>query len=99
MSLGGNSTVHKPVVQVIWRDAQDHGETWVHEDDTVKFGENVCEIVSYGLLVSKTDKYATLAGDWDESDRNYGRVTKIPTAWIVDLVELHPQSPQESVEK
>ena len=87
----------KMQVRVIWRDAEDYsGDRWVHEDDAVKFGEASCDIISLGFLVSKTDKYCTLAGDWDESSKNYSRVTKIPTAWIIDLTEIPAQSQSES---
>lgn len=78
----------KPVVKVTWIDAQDHSEQWVHEDDATKFGGVDCPIISYGILISKTDKYVTLGADWDEADKNYGRVTKIPSLWITEIAEL-----------
>jgi hypothetical protein len=78
----------KPMVVVRWLDAQDHAEKWVDEKDAEEFGGVDCEVTSVGFLVRKTDKYVTLAGDWDAIDSDYGRVTKIPTKMIVEIKEL-----------
>lgn len=78
----------KPLVQVTWNDAQDHGESWVGLDDAEAFGDVSCTIISVGFLVKKTDKYVTIAGDWEAADADYGRVTKIPAAWVISLKEL-----------
>jgi len=78
----------KPLVKVVWSDAQDHPDNWVAEADVEAFGDVPCDIVSVGFLVSKTDKYLTLAGDWDEVDQNYGRVTKIVTKMVISMNEL-----------
>lgn len=79
----------KPTVRVTWIDAQDSPHAWASEEDVEAFSAEHCTIVSVGFQVSKTDKYLTLAGDWDEVDKNYGRVTKIPVAWLVQVEELH----------
>ena len=84
----------KSLVKVVWIDAEDHSDTWVDEQSAEDFANAACQIISVGFLVSK-GKYATLAGDWDESSKNYGRLTKIPVAWILDLVELHPMPQPE----
>lgn len=81
------------LVKVVWFDAQDHPETWVKQDDAEKFGEALCAIESIGFLVRKTSKYVTLAGDWDTEDKNYGRVSKIPTAWIDKIIHLTDVEP------
>lgn len=78
----------KPLVLVMWIDAQDHHEKWVDAADAEKFGEESCMIASVGFLIRKTEKYVTLGADWDEVDTNYGRVTKIPTAWIQSIEDL-----------
>ena len=78
----------KPIVYVSWHDAQDYNETWAHEENVVEWGTQNCLIESVGFLVSKTDKYVTLAADWDEDDKNYGRTTKIPSGMVVELKEL-----------
>lgn len=78
----------KPEVRVTWIDAQDHPEAWVHETDAEDFGATDCPIRSLGYLISKTEKYITLGADWDEADKNYGRVTKIPVKWVTSIVEL-----------
>lgn len=78
----------KPFVAVRWNDAQDHAQKWVDEVDAESFGDTNCEIVSVGFLVTKTDRYLTLAGDWDASDKDYGRVTKIPAGMVSEIVVL-----------
>lgn len=85
----GKSTVAdlKPIVIVEWMDAQDHAQKWVDEKDAEEFGDASCTIVSVGFLVRKTDKYTTIAGDWDATDADYGRVTKIPTNMITSIKE------------
>lgn len=77
----------KPVL-VRWHDAMDHPEKWADAADVDEWGDKACTIESYGLLVKKTDKYVTLAGDWDAEDGDFGRVTKIPTAWVDEIKEL-----------
>ena len=79
----------KPLVKVVWLDAQDHGENWVGESDAEAFGDTYCQIISVGFQVKKTEKYITLAADWDDSDKDYGRVTKIPVAFVTSIEELH----------
>lgn len=90
----------KPLVRVVWIDAQDHPDKWVDEKDATEFGSVSCVIVSVGFLVSKTEKYVTLAGDWDETDTDFGRVTKIPVAWLISLEDLSVErhlSPDKSL--
>lgn len=82
------TTPLKPMTRVFWLDAQDHGENWVDQVSAEAFGDLECLIVSIGFVVRKTEKYLTLAADWDESDTDYGRVTKIPISMIVDMKEL-----------
>lgn len=79
----------KQLVLVEWMDAQDHPDKWVDEADANEFGNVSCTIHSVGFLVSKTDKYITLAGDWDDIDKDYGRVTKIPQTMILKCVPLN----------
>lgn len=76
------------LVRVKWNDAQDHPDKWVDEEDAGRFGDLDCTIVSIGFLVRKTDKYVTLAGDWDAIDKDYGRVTKIPVGMILSVEPL-----------
>ena len=80
----------KSIVRVEWLDSQDHADKWVDEKDAEAFGEIDCSVTSVGFLVRKTDKYWTLAGDWDAVDTDYGRVTKIPTKMITSFIELEP---------
>lgn len=78
----------KPLVRVTWLDAQDHAAKWVDESEAEGFSDADCQIVSVGFLVSKGTKYLTLGGDWDDADKDYGRVTKIPVGTIVSVEEL-----------
>lgn len=82
-----SSTVAK-LIKVTWWDAQDHPDKWVDVEDAEKFGDLDCQIVSIGFEVRKTAKYLTLAGDWDDVDKDYGRVCKIPVGMIQSIEEL-----------
>lgn len=92
----------RTIVKIEWMDAQDHVDKWVDEGDATEFGNVSCTIVSVGFLVSRTDKYITLAGDWDEVDKDFGRVTKIPVSWLISVAEISLErhlSPTPEVEK
>lgn len=78
----------KPMVVVTWNDAQDHCEAWVDEIDAEGWAAHSCLIISIGFLVSRTERYVTLAADWDEDDKNYGRLTKIPASMLVSIDTL-----------
>lgn len=78
----------KQLVKVIWHDAQDHKDKWVDAADAEAFVDTACAVVSIGFLVRKTDKYLTLAGDFDATDDDYGRVTKIPVGCIQSIEDL-----------
>lgn len=78
----------KRLVRIVWRDAQDHPMKWVDEEDAEKFCDETCVIVSVGFVVRETEKYFTLAGDWDDADKDFGRVTKIPVGTIQSVDEL-----------
>ena len=77
-------------VEVIWDDAEDpaDGKTWMDEEDVETFSKHNCTITSLGYLVSKTEKYVTLGGDWIAELKHWGRVTKIPTGMIIEVKEL-----------
>lgn len=78
----------KSFVKVTWLDAQDHKDTWVDGADAEAFTDIDCKIVSVGFLVRKTDKYLTIAGDYDEADNDYGTVRKIPVGMIQEIIEV-----------
>lgn len=80
-------------VEVTWLDAQDHAEKWVDAKDAEDFTDIDCKIISIGYIVKKTDKYITLAGDYDAIDNDYGRVTKIPVNMVRDIQELAYANP------
>ncbi len=79
------------LVKVEWLDSQDHKDNWVAEADAETFADVECKIVSYGIVVRKTAKYLTIAGDWDASDRDYGRVTKVPVGMLVSITRLREE--------
>ncbi len=74
----------KPLVLVIWDDAEDpeDGKTWMDDADVEAFSTQSCTVTSVGYLLSQTEKYTTLAGDWIEGLGHYGRVTKIPAKMV-----------------
>ena len=86
----------KPMVQIKWLDARDADGTWLTEKEATAFGEELCEIISIGFLISKTDKYVTIGGDFNLSDNDYSRVGKIPSVWVTDLIEVPLQSQPDS---
>jgi len=75
----------------VWHDAQDHADKWTAAEDAEAFANTPCEIISVGWLVSETAKYVTLAADWDGTDEDYGRVTKIPRGCVVSQETIHGQ--------
>ena len=85
--------IDKRLVKVVWHDAEDHSQTWVDEADAEAYSESMCSIVSIGFLVRKTEKYVTLAGDWNEGDTDYGRVTKIPIGMVQSIDDLEVKAP------
>ncbi len=83
------------LVRVIWNDAQDHKDNWVAKEDAEAFTDEDCTIISYGIQVKKTSKYLTLAGDWDATDKDYGRVTKIPIGMVQSIEYLEIKKPTD----
>jgi hypothetical protein len=77
----------KPVI-IVWRDAGDHEDTWADMKNVDEWADRELLITSIGFLVKKTEKYYTLAGDFDRDNQNYGRVTKIPVSMAIELKEL-----------
>lgn len=82
----------KPLVQILWHDSRDADESWIGEEDALKYGEEPCEVYSVGFLISKGSKFHTLGADWNPQDKDYGRVTKIPNGMVISLEYLEPQS-------
>lgn len=77
-------------VLVTWDDAEDpaDGKTWLDEEDVETFSKHNCTVQSIGFLVSKTDKYVTLGGDWIDELKHWGRVTKIPAGMVLSIQTL-----------
>lgn len=89
----------KPSVRVVWDDAEDSdaGKSWLDEGEVEQFSQTVTLVVSYGILLRKTPKYLTIVGDWIPRLEQYGRVTKIPTSQVRELVvwEESPAAPPD----
>lgn len=79
----------KKLVLVRWLDAQDHQDTWVDAKDAEDFTDVMCQIVSVGWQVKKTEKYLTIASDFDEADGDYGTVRKIALGMIQEITDLN----------
>ena len=71
-----------------WRDAEQHKEAWVSEEDTAQFAQEDCFAVSIGWEVKRTKAYLTIASDQDETNKNWGCLRKIPTKTIVSEQEI-----------
>lgn len=71
----------KPLLKVTWYDATDHDDTWVDNKDIEKWSKELTTIISVGWLLRRNKNHVVLAGD--DADGNWGRVTKIPTGWII----------------
>lgn len=73
------------LVLLTWTDAMDYGKAWASSIEAQTFADQPSTMRSTGFLVSKTEKFVTLAGDWDTEDRNWGRLTKVPTGMVTDM--------------
>lgn len=87
----------KPFVKVVWLDASDpQGDaSWYRESEALAFGEELCEVVSFGYLVSKTKLYITLAADLitkGTKETTYGRLTKVPMGMVQSITDLDLQN-------
>lgn len=75
----------RQLVVVLWNDAQDHAQKWVDAKEAEAFNDIEVTVTSVGFLIRRTDKYITIAGDYDPVDDDYGRVTKIPAGMVKEL--------------
>ena len=78
------------LIEVGWDDAEDppEGKAWLDEAEVEEFSTQTTLVKSCGYLVSKTDKYLTVAGDYIEKLEHRSRVTKIPVGAIVTIREI-----------
>lgn len=81
------------LVKITWLDAQDHRDTWVGEKDAEAFADSECVIISVGFLVKRGRKYISLGSDWDEDDKDYGTVRRIPIGMIQSIEPLEIVKP------
>ena len=77
-------------VIVVWNDAEDpaEGKPWMDAEEVDQFSTHDCLVRSIGFVKSDTEKYLTLIGDAIPELNHYGRVTKIPRAMVVSVVDL-----------
>lgn len=79
----------KRFVRVVWHDAADLSDkTWVSPEDVAQFSNELCEVISWGWLVSTSKTYLTLAADYIADTETYGRVTKIPKGMVAKVEEF-----------
>ena len=93
--------IEKPLVMIVWDDAEDpdDGKTWMDQEDVEAFAARHCVVRSVGYLVSKTDKYVTLAADWIEQLGHFGRVTKIPAGMVIAIESVAASATANQEEK
>lgn len=76
-------------VEVVWDDTEDPPEGgWMKGVDAIAFSESTTLVESCGYLVSKTDKYVTICGDFIENRDHHGRLTKIPMPVVKSITEI-----------
>lgn len=79
----------KPLVKVVWLDAQDYDEKgWASDEELVEFNASPMEVTSLGWLVAKSRHYITLAADFSPSPDTYGRSMRIPRKMVKSLEEV-----------
>ena len=77
------------IVRVQWRDAEHMiKDSWTEANKVEAFADEDFVLESVGYLVRRTDKYVTLAGDWDDDNKNWGAVRKIPTSMVLSVESL-----------
>ena len=78
-----------PFVEVIWDDTEDPPEGgWRSSKEVQEFADSTTLVESCGYLVSKTDKYVTICGDYIENRDQHGRVTKTPMPVVKSITEI-----------
>lgn len=82
---------NKKFVFVIWNDARDADDTWMGEKDAETFTDIEVGVITSGWLIRQTPKYVTLGADYNASDNDYGRVTKIPVGMILNIIDVPAQ--------
>ena len=87
----------KRLVRIVWRDAEHMiKDTWTDDESVQEFANEDFLLVSVGWLIKKTDKYYTIAGDWDEHLDNWGSVRKIPATMVQSVSDLADHKEQST---
>lgn len=78
-------------VYIQWCDAISNQEPWLSKEEAYEWAENnnwINEQVAF--VLKETDKYILLAGERNTymSESQYGHIIKIPTTWILKMIEL-----------
>lgn len=84
--------MERGLVYIEWCDAITNHESWISEDEALKWAESERWVNKHvGFLIKETDEYLLLAGEigGTDNDKNYGHVTKIPKTWIRQRTELN----------
>lgn len=87
----------KRLVRILWRDAEHMiKDTWTDDESVQEFADEDYLLVTVGWIMKKTDKYYTIASDWDEHLDNWGAVRKIPVSMVQSVVDLVDRTEQSS---
>jgi hypothetical protein len=71
------------MIIIHWNDAAMYGNESQHKDDVLEYG--TLEVISCGVLVNETDKFYTIAMDWNTEYDNYRGVNVIPKTCITKI--------------
>lgn len=76
------------LVRVSWDDTEEPKGGWQDEAEVATFAAEETLVSSVGFVVSDTDKYLTISGDYIKKLGHYGRVMKIARPQVVSVEEL-----------
>ena len=74
-----------------WCDALTNHDPWLSLEEAVEWAESAKWInEQVGFIIKETDEYILIAAERNLSlsEPQYGHLTKIPTTWIIERIEL-----------
>ena len=83
----------KPLVRMVWNDACDSHDPWISERELDEFASTPALVESVGYLIKKTKTHITIAGDWLDDQKLWGRCTKVPKKMVVSIEMIPFPSP------
>lgn len=79
------------LVYLQWIDTTVHPDTWVDEEDALKWAEkDIFMVEDVGWVIKETEDYILIASSRtkDDDDVQYGHVSRIPIPWIMRKVTI-----------